>query len=161
MNSLPSQTALVPSPGATCSYSTRELRHRTWHNRSVCPGCKRRENLRGRQWRRILRLRGDNTTVIDAEGRRLIPGINDSHTHLINEKASNYNVKWDGVPTLARALEMLREQAKRTPTGQWVKVIGGWSPDQFSERRMPTLEELKAAVPDRPFIVQYAYNQLS
>ena len=99
--------------------------------------------------------------MIDAEGRRLIPGINDSHTHLINEKASNYNVKWDGVPTLARALEMLREQAKRTPTGQWVKVIGGWSPDQFSERRMPTLEELKAAVPDRPFIVQYAYNQLS
>src|SRR5882724_9563874 len=55
----------------------------------------------------ILSLRGNNTRLIDAEGRRLIPGINDSHTHVIQEKASNYNVRWEGVPTLQRALEML------------------------------------------------------
>ena len=108
----------------------------------------------------VLSLKGNNTRVIDAEGRRLIPGINDSHTHVIQEKASNYNVRWEGVPTLKRALEMLSEQAKRTPNGQWVKVIGGFSPHQFSERRLPTIEELKKAVPDRPLIVQYAYNQL-
>jgi len=107
----------------------------------------------------ILSLRGNNTRVIDAEGRRLIPGINDSHTHVIQEKASNYNVRWEGVPTLQRALEMLREQAQRTPNGQWVKVIGGWSPHQFRERRLPTIAELERAVPDRPLIVQYAYNQ--
>jgi predicted amidohydrolase YtcJ len=60
---------------------------------------------------------------------------------------------------LQRALEMLSEQAKRTPEGQWVKVIGGWSPYQFKENRFPTMEELRKAVPDRPLIVQYAYNQ--
>ncbi len=107
----------------------------------------------------VLSLKGNSTKVIDAGGRRLIPGIDDSHTHVINEKASNYNVRWDGVPTLKRALEMLSEQATRTPKGQWVKVIGGWSPHQFEERRLPTIEELNKAVPDRPFIVQYAYNQ--
>jgi predicted amidohydrolase YtcJ len=107
----------------------------------------------------VLSLKGNSTKVIDAGGRRLIPGIDDSHTHVINEKASNYNVRWDGVPTLKRAVEMLSEQAKRTPKGQWVKVIGGWSPHQFEERRLPTIEELNKAVPDRPFIVQYAYNQ--
>ena len=45
------------------------------------------------------------------------------------------------------------------PQGQWVKVIGGWSPYQFEERRFPTMDELRKAVPDRPFIVQYAYNR--
>ena len=107
----------------------------------------------------VLSLKGNNTRLIDAEGRRLIPGINDSHTHVIQEKASNYNVRWEGVPTLKRALQMLSEQAQRTPNGQWVKVIGGWSPHQFSERRLPTIAELERAVPDRPLIVQYAYNQ--
>src|SRR6185503_13203557 len=53
----------------------------------------------------ILSLKSNNTRVIDAEGRRLIPGINDSHTHVIQEKASNYNVRWEGVPTLQRALQ--------------------------------------------------------
>ncbi len=75
----------------------------------------------------ILNLKDNNTRLIDANGRRLIPGINDAHTHILSERSFNYNVRWEGVPTLQRALEMLSEQAKRTPEGQWVKVIGGWS----------------------------------
>ncbi|MDX2079987.1 MAG: amidohydrolase [Terrimicrobiaceae bacterium] len=107
----------------------------------------------------ILDLRDSGTTVIDAGGRRLIPGINDAHIHLLNEVSSNFNVRWEGVPTLQRALEMLSEQAKRTPQGHWVKVIGGWSPYQFPENRFPTMDELRAAVPNRPLFVQYAYNR--
>ncbi|MES2696351.1 MAG: amidohydrolase [Verrucomicrobiota bacterium] len=107
----------------------------------------------------ILSLKDGKTKVIDAGLRRLIPGLHDAHTHVLNERSYNYNVRWDGVPTLQRALEMLTEQAKRTPEGQWVKVIGGWSPYQFKENRFPTLEELKKAAPDRPLIVQYAYNR--
>lgn len=107
----------------------------------------------------ILDLQDPETQIIDARGRRLIPGIIDAHTHVLNESGFNYNVRWDGVPTLQRALEMLREQAARTPDGHWVKVIGGWSPYQFAEKRFPTMAELRAAVPDRPLIVQYAYNR--
>lgn len=107
----------------------------------------------------VLALKNAGTRVIDAKGRRLIPGIIDAHTHVLNESGFNYNVRWDGVPTLRRALEMISEQAKRTPEGQWVKVIGGWSPYQFQENRFPTLEELRRAVPNRPLIVQYAYNR--
>jgi predicted amidohydrolase YtcJ len=107
----------------------------------------------------ILKLKDNNTKLIDANGRRLIPGLNDAHTHVLSERSFNYNVRWEGVPTLQRALAMLSEQAKRTPEGQWVKVIGGWSPYQFKENRFPTMEELKKAVPDRPLIVQYAYNR--
>ena len=107
----------------------------------------------------ILSLKDNNTRLIDAGRRRLIPGLNDAHVHVLNERSYNYQVRWDGVPTLQRALEMLSEQAKRTPEGQWVKVIGGWSPYQFKENRFPTMEEIRKAAPDRPLIVQYAYNQ--
>src|SRR5689334_13904609 len=89
--------------------------------------------------------RGPGTKVIDLQGRRAIPGLNDSHLHLIRG-GLNYNLelRWDGVPSLADGLRMLREQARRTPPGQWVRVIGGWTEFQFAERRMPTLEEVNA-----------------
>jgi predicted amidohydrolase YtcJ len=107
----------------------------------------------------ILKLKDNSTKVINAGGKRLIPGINDAHIHILNDRSYNYNVRWEGVPTLKRALEMLSEQAERTPEGQWVKVIGGWSPYQFKENRLPTIDEIRKAVPNRPAIVQYAYNR--
>lgn len=107
----------------------------------------------------VLGLKNAGTRLIDSRGRRLIPGIIDAHTHVLNEGGYNYTLRWDGVPTLRRALAMLSEQAKRTPEGHWVKVIGGWSPYQFEENRFPTMDELRRAVPDRPLIVQYAYNR--
>jgi len=73
----------------------------------------------------VLGLKNANTKVIDSRGRRLIPGIIDAHTHVLNELGYNYTLRWDGVPTLRRALQMLSEQAKRTPKGHWVKVVGG------------------------------------
>lgn len=107
----------------------------------------------------VLGLKNAQTRLIDSGGRRLIPGIIDAHTHVLNEGGYNYTLRWDGVPTLRQALSMLREQAKRTPAGQWVKVVGGWSPYQFEEKRFPTMDELRQAVPDRPLFVQYAYNR--
>ncbi len=107
----------------------------------------------------VLSLRSAGTRVIDSRGRRLIPGIIDAHTHVLNEGGFNYTVRWEGVPTLRQALAMLGEQSRRTPEGHWVKVIGGWSPYQFVEKRFPSMDELQRAVPDRPLIVQYAYNR--
>ena len=87
--------------------------------------------------------RGPATKVIDLKGRRVIPGLNDSHLHVIRG-GLNYNMelRWDGVPSLADALRMLKEQARRTPAPQWVRVVGGWSEFQFQERRLPTLDEI-------------------
>lgn len=107
----------------------------------------------------VLGLKNSSTEIIDAGSRRLIPGISDAHNHVLNESGYTYNLRWDGVPTLHQALTMLREQAERTPEGHWVKAIGGWSPFQFEEKRFPTLQELREAVPNRPLIVQYAYNR--
>ncbi len=101
---------------------------------------------------------GPHTRVIDLKGCRVVPGLNDSHIHVIRG-GLNYNLelRWDGVPSLADGLRMLREQAQRTPPGQWVRVVGGWSEFQFAERRMPTLDELNAAAPDTPVFVLHLY----
>jgi predicted amidohydrolase YtcJ len=102
--------------------------------------------------------RGPNTKVIDLKGRRVIPGLNDSHMHVIRGGLTyNLELRWDGVPSLADALRMLKEQAQRTPPGQWVRVIGGWSEFQFAERRMPTLEEINAVSPETPVFVLHLY----
>ncbi len=108
----------------------------------------------------ILALGGPDTRVLDANGRRLIPGLVDSHMHPTRGgRFYAAELRWDGVPSLARGLEMVRTQAKRTPDGEWVRVIGGWSPFQFEERRMPTPAELTAAAPDVPVYVLYLYSQ--
>src|SRR3984893_8410709 len=110
--------------------------------------------------REVMGLRGDNTKLIDLNKRTVIPGLNDSHLHLIRG-GLNYNLelRWDGVPALADGLRMLREQAQRTPPGQWVRVVGGWSEFQFAERRMPTLDELNRAAPDTPVFVLHLYDR--
>jgi hypothetical protein len=54
---------------------------------------------------------------------------------------------------------MIAEQAMRTPKGQWVRVMGGWSPYQFKERRMPTIAELNDAAGDTPVYVVFAYSE--
>src|SRR6201991_3232750 len=109
--------------------------------------------------REIFTLRGPNTRIIDANGSTVIPGLNDSHMHPIRAGLSyNMELRWDGVPSLADALRMLKEQAARTPAPQWVRVIGGWTEFQFAERRMPTLDEINAAAPDTPVFILHLYD---
>ncbi len=86
--------------------------------------------------------------------------MNDSHIHLIRG-GLNYNLelRWDGVPSLADALRMLKEQVDRTPAPQWVRVVGGWSEFQFAERRMPTLDEINTMAPDTPVFILHLYDR--
>ena len=100
------------------------------------------------------------TRSIDAGGRRLIPGLNDSHTHLIRG-GLNYNLelRWDGVRSLADAMAMLRAQVARTPAPQWVRIVGGFSEHQFVEKRLPTLDEINAAAPDTPVFILHLYDR--
>lgn len=107
----------------------------------------------------VLKLKKPGTQVIDAGGRTVIPGLNDSHLHIIRE-GLNYNaeLRWDGVTSLKRAMQMLREQAARTPDGAWIKVVGGFNEFQFEEKRLPTLEEINEAVPGKPVFILYLYG---
>ena len=76
----------------------------------------------------VMKLAGPETRRIDLEGRRVIPGLIDSHMHIIRG-GLNYNMelRWDGVRSLADAMRMLKEQVDRTPAPQWVRVVGGFT----------------------------------
>lgn len=108
----------------------------------------------------ILALKNNSTTVIDLNGKVVIPGLNDSHIHLIRGGLNfNMELRWDGITSLNEALFVLKEQAARTPPPQWVRVIGGWSEFQFKERRMPTLDEINAVSTDTPVFVLHLYDR--
>lgn len=101
-----------------------------------------------------------DATLIDAKGRRVIPGLIDSHMHIIRG-GLNYNMelRWDGVPTLADAMAMLKKQADVTPPPQWVRIVGGFTEHQFVEKRLPTLDEINQAAPDTPVFILHLYDR--
>jgi len=108
----------------------------------------------------VLAFSGSSTKIIDLNKKRVVPGINDSHIHLIRGGLNfNLELRWDGVPSLADALRMLKEQVDITPAPQWVRVVGGWSEFQFAERRMPTLEEINAIAPETPVFILHLYDR--
>jgi len=108
----------------------------------------------------ILKYKRKGTLVIDAKQKTIIPGLYDSHLHVIRGgRFYNTELRWDGVKTLRRAMEMLKEQAQRTPEGQWVRVVGGWNEYQFSEKRIPTLEEINAATGNTPVFILHLYGE--
>jgi len=106
------------------------------------------------------RAAAPDAEIVDAEGRRLIPGLIDSHTHFIRG-GLNYNMelRWDGVPSLSEAMAMLKRQVDRTPAPQWVRVVGGFTEHQFAERRLPTLTELNKIAPETPVFIMHLYDR--
>jgi predicted amidohydrolase YtcJ len=108
----------------------------------------------------VMNLAASSTEVIDLKGKRVIPGFNDSHLHIIRG-GLNYLMeqRWDGVPNVVTALEMLKQQVAITPPPQWVRVVGGFTEHQFSEKRLPTLEEINAIAPDTPVFILHLYDR--
>ncbi len=108
----------------------------------------------------IAQYKAGSTKLVDAGGRTVIPGLFDSHLHVIRGgRFYNTELRWDGVKTLKRALAMLKEQAERTPAGQWVRVVGGWNEYQFEEKRLPTLDEINDATGNVPAFILYLYGK--
>ncbi len=94
---------------------------------------------------------GPSTRVVPLGGRRVIPGLIDSHLHAVRAGLTwTSRVDWSGVPTLAEALSRVSAAAAGRRDGDWVAVVGGWHPGQFAERRGPTSEELTEAAPRHP-----------
>jgi predicted amidohydrolase YtcJ len=108
----------------------------------------------------VLLLAGSSTRMIDLRGRRVLPGLIDNHIHIIRGGLNfNMELRWDGVRSLATAMDMLREQVAVTPAPQWVRVVGGFTEHQFDEKRLPTIEELNAVAPDTPVFILHLYDR--
>jgi predicted amidohydrolase YtcJ len=107
----------------------------------------------------IETLAGPDAHVIDVGGRTIIPGLVDTHVHAIRGgQTFRFETYWYDATTLIGALENLKATAAERGAGKWVTVAGAWSPDQFEEKRGPTVEDLNTALPNNPAYVQYLYD---
>ncbi len=107
-------------------------------------------------------LAGPDTRRIDLRGRSVIPGLIDNHMHLLRGAETwQRELRWDGVYSRERAVEMLRARVKATAAGDWIYNIGGWAPEQFQDDPRPfTREELDQIAPDNPVALQESYFQV-
>lgn len=100
-----------------------------------------------------------DTVVLDAGGRRMIPGLIDSHIHLARAGLTwSRQLDWSRVRTLAAALELIERAVSEQPPGTWIQVVGGWHPGYFEEGRGPTPDELSELAPEHPVYVQLLYE---
>ncbi|KSV61290.1 amidohydrolase, partial [Sinorhizobium sp. GW3] len=110
--------------------------------------------------RTIMALAGSGTKTIDLKGKRVLPGLNDNHTHVVRGGLNfNMELRWDGVRSLADAMDMLKRQVAITPAPQWVRVVGGFTEHQFAEKRLPTIDEINAVAPDTPVFLLHLYDR--
>ncbi len=107
----------------------------------------------------IRNLAGPATRIIDLGSRTVIPGLIDSHMHAIRA-ALFYatEVNWIGTRSIPEAMARITTAARAARPGQWIIVAGGWTEQQFAEKRRPTQAELMAAAPDHPVYVQLFYS---
>ncbi len=109
----------------------------------------------------MKKLADDKTGLIDLGGRTIIPGLTDGHIHGIRAALTfGAEVNWIGVPTLKDALDKIREAAKTQPSGSWIVVAGGWTEEQFAEKRRPTPQDVAEAAPQNPVYIQHLYDWL-
>ncbi|KWK79554.1 amidohydrolase [Burkholderia ubonensis] len=108
----------------------------------------------------VMALAAGRTEVVDLGCRSALPGLIDNHLHIIRGGLNfNMELRWDGVRSLATAMEMLKQQVAITPPPQWVRVVGGFTEHQFAEKRLPTLDELNAVAPDTPVFILHLYDR--
>ncbi|MFZ0012601.1 MAG: amidohydrolase family protein, partial [Acidimicrobiia bacterium] len=110
--------------------------------------------------RTILELASEGATTIDVDQRRLMPGLIDSHLHLVRAgRTWHIEVRWDDETRLDDALDLMSAKTDELGPGRWVAVMGGWHPHQFEEDRAPTRSDLDRAAPDNPVFAQRAYAE--
>jgi predicted amidohydrolase YtcJ len=107
----------------------------------------------------VRKMAGPKTRVIDLQGRAVIPGMIDSHMHALRAgQTFATEVNWVGATSLAEALARVHQASLDMKPGSWLIVAGGWTVDQFKEKRRPTQADLIAAAPNNPVYIQLSYD---
>jgi predicted amidohydrolase YtcJ len=99
-----------------------------------------------------LKLRTENTRMVDLKGRTLLPGFIDTHGHMIYFGKNMIDADLFGAPDMPELIARMKTQAERTPEGAWI-VGFGYAARKMKESRHPTIEELDQVSADRPVMV--------
>ena len=113
-----------------------------------------------------LSLQGPNTRMLDLQGRALLPGFIDAHSHVVQSTLKFAVVNLDPHPigdvrTIADIQRKLSERIAETnpEPGKWVF---GWGYDDtgVAEQRHPTREDLDAVSTDHPILLMHISSHL-
>ena len=86
----------------------------------------------------VQSLAGEGTQIIDLAGKTVIPGLIDNHVHIVRgSRQWHRDVRLTGVHERAEAKRKIAERAEQLGPGEWVVVLGGWTPNQFSDDSSP------------------------
>lgn len=97
---------------------------------------------------------GRDVRVIDLRGRTVVPGLVEGHIHSVSlANRPGYHTILENTTSIREVQETLAARRKQVPEGQWITSMGGWHPNQWTERRRPTRRELDEAVADRPVLL--------
>ena len=96
--------------------------------------------------------RADKTRVIDAEGKLVLPGFNDSHVHFVSGGLQLDNVQLNDAKTPEEFAQRIGEQVRKTSKGQWIQG-GDWDETKWTPAQLPTKELIDPATPNTPVFV--------
>ena len=94
----------------------------------------------------IIELRDENTIVVDAEGKTILPGFIDSHTHLSSGSKIVTGINLTSIQEKSLWLEMIAERVKTMEPGEW--LFGGRWDHTFENKGLPTRWELDNVAPN-------------
>ncbi|KAI1764511.1 hypothetical protein GGR53DRAFT_493230 [Hypoxylon sp. FL1150] len=100
----------------------------------------------------------DSVPYVDLGGRVVVPGLIDCHNHIVLlGNRPGYHIPLENAYSIADVQETYQSRAEVVPNGSFITTIGGFHPNQFQERRLPTLEEMDNAVPSHPIFISYGF----
>ncbi|MFE4351293.1 amidohydrolase [Peribacillus butanolivorans] len=105
---------------------------------------------------------GEETKVIDLQGKTLLPGFIDAHIHLILYGVNQLAVscKDEHIKSIEDLLNDLKEKASTIPKGEWIRAWG-FNETVVKEKRYPTIAELDAISVEHPIIVSRTCSHIS
>jgi predicted amidohydrolase YtcJ len=105
----------------------------------------------------IEAMAGRHTQRFRLNGRPVIPGLFDSHAHLLEVGLKLAAVRLDECQSPEEMMELVRARAADTPPGDWI-VGMGWNEGNFSDGRLPTRHDIDPATSQHPVILMRYFN---
>jgi predicted amidohydrolase YtcJ len=100
----------------------------------------------------IRKWAGANTKVIDLQGRRVMPGFNDSHVHFLDGGMGLASVQLRYARTPEEFRARIRDFAAKLPKGQWI-LNGNWDHENWTPAMLPTRRLIDAVTPENPVFI--------
>lgn len=107
----------------------------------------------------IKALAGPGTRIEDLGGAVVLPGIIDSHNHLMMTSHLLRQIQLYDCRSIAEILDRVGERAKMAKPGEWIEGRG-WDESLLAERRFPTRWELDRVAPNNPVVIHRVWNKL-